>query len=385
MITRILPILLLLLLVPAFAIARVELRQLRQPLRRRLQWGAMLPALVLSIALCATAFHESYTPAADRWKGLLMTATLLVLVPQTLYALLLLLPARRNAWMRGMRLGICVVVFGVMLYGFTLGWRRITVVQTDVPVAGLPRAFDGYRLVHISDLHLGTLVGHEEVFLRLCDSIAALRPDLIVFTGDLVNYKPSELDTFHKLLPRLQARDGVVSVMGNHDYLSYFRWPSSADRIRAIEAVQTAQREAGYRLLLNEHLIVWRGADSLVVVGLENDGPPRFPALADLPKALDGIAPGSCCIYLQHDPSFWRRALLKQQRLAPLMLAGHTHAMQLLLFGWSPAAWFYPEWGGLYAEGKSRLFVSTGIGSVMMPFRLGAWPEIDLLVLKSEP
>ncbi|MBR1445908.1 MAG: metallophosphoesterase, partial [Alloprevotella sp.] len=103
------------------------------------------------------------------------------------------------------------------------------------------------------------------------------------------------------------------------------------------------------------------------------------------PKALGGIAPGSCCIYLQHDPSFWRRALLKQHRPVPLMLAGHTHAMQLRLFGWSPAAWFYPEWGGLYAEGQSRLFVSTGIGSVMMPFRLGAWPEIDLLVLKSEP
>ena len=377
MIARILPLLALLLLLPAWAVDRRELRPRR--VRGRVRWCLWLPVLVLLALLSATAFRESYTPQADLWKGRLLTLTLLSGVPLTVYALLL--PLRRRA----VRLVAALGVLLVLLYGFTLGWRRLEVRRIDVACATLPPAFDGYRIVHLSDLHLGTLRGHAGVVARLVDSVNAQHPDLIALTGDLVNYHPEEFLEFVPQLRRLRARDGIVSVMGNHDYMGYHRWPGTADSLAAVRRLQDTQRTMGWHLLLNDNHLVRRGADSIAVIGLENDGPPRFPALADLTKARHGLAPGCFEVCLQHDPSYWRR----MSPPAPLMLAGHTHGMQLRLLGWSPAAWFYPEWGGLYERSASpsavpaRLYVSQGFGSVLLPFRLGAWPELTVITLRT--
>lgn len=388
MITRILIILVLILLLPAWVVDFRFFRGKGLAWKRLCVW---LPGLLLIAALAATSFNESYSAAADQWKGMLMAATLLVAVPGMVYALLLLpmlflrKKGRMTLWEKAV-LAFTLAIAGLMLYGFTMGWRRSEVKHVTITMQNLPTAFDGYRIVQISDLHVGTLHGHPEVFESLVGQVNTLKPDIVCFTGDLVNYNPAELEEFQEIFSGLRAPDGVLSIMGNHDYMCYFRWPSAQDSLQAIARLQDMQRAMGWRLLLNESHVVRRGTngDSLVFVGLENDGPPRFPAEADMPRAMRGIGHDACRVLLQHDPSYWHREALRQDVPPQLQLSGHTHAMQLSLFGWSPASWMYDEWGGTYTspDKKSTLYVNHGYGSVMMPFRLGAWPEVTVIELK---
>jgi len=386
MIRRILLILLILLLVPARGIDRMLLRSRWSPWARRLFY---VPNIVLALLLVYAGVFETYSMQADRWKGLLLAASLCVLVPETLLWLCLLLASALRKWPRWSRalkyVGVFVAAaaFGSMIYGFTRGFKRITVVRFDYFSADIPPAFNDYRIVQISDLHIGTLRSHPEVVGRIVDSVLARQPDLIVLTGDLVNYRAEELEPFADELKRLQAPDGVLSIMGNHDYLTYYDWPDDDARLAQVAALQDAQRALGWTLLLNANAVVSREGDSIAFVGLENDGPPRFPALADLEKAREGLTDSLFQIALEHDPSYWDRAIVDSTNL-PLTLSGHTHGMQLRLFGWSPAAWFYPRWGGVYsAESGQTLYVSQGVGQVLLPFRLGAWPEINLITLHS--
>lgn len=396
MIARILPILAVLLLLPAWAVDR---RFLRPRIRRWLRILLWVPNVLLLAGLGFLAWNEAYTAAADLWKARLLAATLTLCVPEALFALFLvpsLVRRRRGRVSILERLGqvfACVVGFA-MFYACVFGWRQSEVVQQEFTLHDLPASYDGYRIVQLSDLHVGTLHSHPAVLEQLVRDVNALEPDIVCFTGDLVNYRPDELEEFSHILSGFKARDGVLSIMGNHDYLCYFRWPSPLDSVRAIAQLQDAERAMGWRLLLNENYVVRRGEaqDSLVFVGLENDGPPRFPAEADYGRAMQGISDSACRIVLQHDPTYWRREMLKKPRPAALQLSGHTHAMQLRLFGWSPSSWFYPEWGGIYTDGvpdkgsgtpPSTLYVNQGFGSVLMPFRFGAWPEITLITLRT--
>ncbi|MBR1593651.1 MAG: metallophosphoesterase [Alloprevotella sp.] len=390
MVTRILPILTLLLLLPVWAI---DARFFRPSRRRALRILLWLPSVVLLAGLCFMAWNEAYTAAADLWKARLLAATLTLAVPEAVFALFLvpaLVRRRRRRVSILERIGqvlACIVGFG-MFYASVFGWRQSEVVEREITLRDLPASFDGYRIVQLSDLHVGTLHGHPAVLETLVRDVNALRPDIVCFTGDLVNYRPDEQDEFRDILSGFKARDGVLSIMGNHDYLCYFRWPSPLDSVRAIAQVQDAERQMGWRLLLNESHVVRRGAgqDSLVFVGLENDGPPRFPAEADYPRAMQGISDSACRIVLQHDPTYWRREVLKEPRPASLQLSGHTHGMQLRIFGWSPSSWIYSEWGGLFENRDAvpaKLYVNQGFGSVMIPFRLGAWPEITLITLRT--
>lgn len=386
MIRRILLILLILLLVPARGIDRMLLRTRWSKWARRLFY---VPNIALALLLTYAGVFESYSMQADRWKGVLLAVALCVLVPETLLWLCLLLSRALRKWPRWSRalkyvgVFIAAAAFGSMIYGFTKGFKRITVVRFDYFSADVPPTFDGYRIVQLSDLHFGTLRAHPDVVGRIVDSVLAQQPDLIVLTGDLVNYHPEELEPFADDLKRLQAPDGVLSIMGNHDYLTYYDWHDDYARIAQVSALQDAQRELGWTLLLNANAVVRREADSIVFIGLENDGPPRFPALANLEKARKGLSDSAFQIVLEHDPSYWDRAIADSTAL-PLTLSGHTHGMQLRLFGWSPAAWFYPRWGGVYCDdGGQTLYVSQGVGQVLLPFRLGAWPEINLITLHS--
>lgn len=387
MVTRILPVLLILLLVAAWIIDR---RELSKRIATRWRCVFWLPNVSLALALIFVSIHEGYTMGDDWWKQKLLTYTLLLGIPQTVYALLYLTKSF------ALRLGGALIVFLAMLYGLTLGWRGLCIVNYDYESPAVPSSFDGYRIAQASDLHLGTMLEHKDFVMRYCDSINALKPDLIVLTGDLVNYQVEELAAMKSILATLEAPDGVVSVMGNHDYLGYYHWENKADSIRAIESLRHIQEELGWLLLENEALTLHRGNDSVVVLGLANDGPPRFPSLAD--KALTRkVAEQPFCIFLQHDPSYFSREIAplytesaqttttQSQNKSSLTLSGHTHAMQLRIFGWSPAAWFYPEWGGEYSKGNATLYVSQGIGSVLIPFRLGAWPEINLITLRHKP
>ena len=207
-----------------------------------------------------------------------------------------------------------------------------------------------------------------------------MRPDLIVFTGDLVNSAPSELDPFGEVLSRLEAPDGVFSVLGNHDYCEYNRYETSDGAARNLALLKQRERQFGWRLLLNEHRLIRRDRACIALVGVENDSRPPFPSRGDLKRAMDGLPEGMFKVLLSHDPTHWRREVLPTTDIQ-LTLSGHTHAMQLKIGGFSPSAWSYPEWGGLYREGERILLVSLGVGGTV-PFRLGAWPEINAITLE---
>lgn len=386
MILRILFFLAILLLLPAWGIDRMCLRRyLKWPLRALL----FSPNIILLAALASVATSESYSTDAMYWKGLLLTWTLCLAVPEAKIALGMLVGAFFKRGSLGRRICYAVawtwggLTLLMMIYGFTKGYQRIQTVPYTYESSRLPEAFDGYRIVQFSDLHVGTYNGDTTVVRRIVDSINVCNPDLVVFTGDIVNTRAEELERFTKVLSGIRAADGVVAVMGNHDYAQYYRWKTPADSLLNIRYLEQQERDMGWRLLLNENIVLRRGDDSIAVVGVENHGRPPFPALADLGRAQQGLAPGCFKVLLSHDPSHWRSKVLPDTDI-DLTLSGHTHGMQFRLGSFSPASWFYPDWGGEYrSEGNRVLYVSLGVGQVLLPFRFGAWPEVNLIELKT--
>ena len=300
---------------------------------------------------------------------------LLACLPCWFHALLALVRMPRAG------LALRLMLIGVSLYGITYGWKHLVVVEKEVACQTLPPSFQGSRIAHISDLHLGTYASHPEIVERIVEMVNEASPDLIVFTGDIVSISPQELRPFTETLSRFQAPCGIVSILGNHDYCTYGPRKSAAEQEALLEEVIILQRQMGWNLLMNEHVVLRNGNDSIAIIGVENDGHPLFPARANLGKATEGISAGCYKILLTHDPSHWRRAILSHTDI-PLTLSGHTHAMHLRIAGWSPSALLFSEWGGLYKENNQYLHVNTGTGS-NIPFRLGAWPEITIIALTS--
>ena len=209
-----------------------------------------------------------------------------------------------------------------------------------------------------------------------------LKPDLIVFTGDLVNNLATELDEFIPVLSQLKAKHGVYSVLGNHDYSTYIRWNTLEEQAKNFDSLKDKQVQMGWKMLNNSHVKLYQGTDSIALIGVENSGRPPFPDYARLTEAMTGTE-GMFQILLSHDPSHWQREVLPSTDIQ-LTLSGHTHDMQTRIFGFSPSALVYPEHSGLYQEGNQMLYVNTGLGHLMYPMRLGAWPEITLLTLKNK-
>ena len=232
----------------------------------------------------------------------------------------------------------------------------------------------------MSDLHLGTF-GRDTAYIhRLVGEVNALNPDLIVFTGDLVNTSPDELAPFSDILATLHARDGIFAVMGNHDYTTYHPEKDLAARKSRIEKLRREIAGMHWDLVDNACRFVRRGADSLAIVGVENIARPPFPSYGDLKRAMQMVPNEAPAVLLSHDPTHWRREVLPHYPNIRLTLSGHTHAMQFKAFGHSPSQWIYDEWGGHYREGGQHLIVSTGAGS-NIPFRFGAWPEVVEITL----
>lgn len=309
--------------------------------------------------------------------------TLAIMFPKLLFTLL----AVTMGWKVG--LGAAAVLLTALLYGFIFGWRRIVVRTATCRSTLLPDDFDGYRIVHLSDLHIGTFLRNPAFIDSLADAVNGQHPDMVVFTGDLVNVSAVELLPFRKTLSAISAPDGVYSVMGNHDYCMYAqdcthrvhgRSITVAERNRIL--LQYMEDKMGWRMLMNENVVIKRGESSIAVVGVENIGKPPFKSFGNLAKALTGLPEGMFKILLSHDPTHWRCGVLNKTDIA-LTLSGHTHAGQVRLGRFSPAKWAYNEWGGSYVEGNSMLHVSPGIGGTV-PFRFGAWPEINVVVLKKK-
>ena len=302
-----------------------------------------------------------------------------VLTALTGKALGLALPAAEAPTVR-IGIWLAVLTAAVQIYGSAWGWQRLQVKRQQLYLQGLPPAFDGYRVVQLSDLHLGTYGGDTAFMTRLVDSVNSLRPDLIVFTGDMVNTSAAEAVPYVQVLRRLRARDGVLSVLGNHDYMTYQPGLSPAGQHAELQTLLRAQQLMGWQVLNNAHQAIVRQGDTLYVAGVENVGKPPFPTRGNLDKALRVIPPQACTLLLSHDPWHWRNGVVDNKMQPVLTLSGHTHALQMQIGSFSPARWLMPEWGGLYREGEQQLYVSTGIGG-SVPYRLGAWPQIELFTL----
>lgn len=282
-------------------------------------------------------------------------------------------------------IAIAMASFGAMWWGALV--NRLTIDQTEVEVnvAGLPEAFDGYRIAHISDLHVGTF-GTDTAFVsRLVDRVNASGADAICFTGDIVNRSTAEIKPFVRTLSRLNAPDGVFAILGNHDYGDYMDWPSPAGKTRNMQELYDAFAEMGARLLRNHTVYLRRGNDSVALIGVENIGEPPFPVYGSLTRAYPRLDDTVTKILLTHNPMHWVDSISGRDDInVPLTLSGHTHAMQIEIAGMSPSALRYPTWGGLYADSPQRhqLYVNIGAGTIGFPMRLGATPELTVITLR---
>jgi predicted MPP superfamily phosphohydrolase len=270
-------------------------------------------------------------------------------------------------------------------HGITFGAYNYQLHKHTIRSRYLPDAFDGFRLIQISDIHAGSLNDTEAV-ARGIDLILAQQADLIVFTGDLVNNYTKEVDNIFHLLARLQSPGGVISILGNHDYGHYARWSSEAALANEQKEMTAAHRALGWRLLKNENFQLQRGADSIAILGVENWGNPPFPRYGDLERTLQGIEEQSFKILLSHDPTHWDLQALHHPKRIDLTLSGHTHGMQFGVevggFKWSPVSLKYPRWAGLYQEGEKFLNVNRGFGFIGFPGRVGIFPEITVITLQ---
>ncbi len=276
---------------------------------------------------------------------------------------------------------IALSVSAASFYGLVWGWRHLVVRPQTITVPDLPDEFDGFRIVQISDLHLEMFKDSEDFIRSLVDSVNREKPDLIVFTGDLVSRQSKEVLPHMDALSSLKARYGVMSILGNHDYSIYGPFHHNSQTIEHdFQLVKEHQREMGWDLLLNEHRFIQRDSTQIAVIGVENEGKSGKVRRADLKRAMTDV-PDSCFkILLTHDPYHWRHEVLRTTNIQ-LTLSGHTHSAHFRIGNFSPSRFVYSEWAGLYRRGNQQLFISAGVGG-MLAFRLGAWPEINVLTLQ---
>ena len=388
MITRIAILLILMAVVPDLYIDRRFLRRIkgRRAMLRRLLWW--LPTLGMIAYTMVFVFDRQFAPSDIKILNVYLFLVGLLITPKCLFALCSAIGWGVKKMIRrkanyGNIVGVVMVVLNwyVLFYGSFVGFDQITVREMTYESADLPEAFDGYRIVQFSDAHVGTYIGGREHLLSaVVDTINAQSPDMVVFAGDLQNREPHEIRPFVDVLGGIKAKDGVFSVIGNHDYSDYIE---ATPDIKAENEKETREleRKMGWRLLVNEHEVVRRGADSIVIAGLDNDGDgKKFPQRGDVRKALEGVSDSAFVVMAEHDPTCWRRKILPESR-AQLTLSGHTHAMQFMIGNWSPASFVYKEWGGLFSEGARALIVSTGIGG-FIPFRFGVPGEIVVITMR---
>ena len=272
-------------------------------------------------------------------------------------------------------------VMGWFAFGFIEGWKRLELKHITFTSPDLPPYFDGYRLVQITDFHLGSFPPGNDFVQKVVDATNNEEPDMILFTGDLVNNQASEVEPYLDTLGQLHASDGIYSIWGNHDYCEYGNNHSIGALKRNRRMLYGYQESLGWHQLMNEHHVVSHGMASIAVIGVENPGQPPFTNRSNLKKAMKGLNPDMFKILLSHDPHHWRREVVGKK--IQLTLAGHTHAGQLKIGKWTPARMAFKEWGGAYRIGEQMLYVSSGIGG-SFPFRLGAWPELIVITLKRD-
>ena len=369
-------------------------------------WGITLAYIVLSVIISVLM---SSGKVDYKYLGVLMGASILLAVPKLVAIIPLLieditrlgqflfraattqpttLPGRRT-FVSQIALGLAAIPFIGIIDGIWKGRYRYRVISHTLEFEDLPDEFDGFTIAQISDIHSGSFDNQEKVEYGV-QMVNELGADAIMFTGDMVNNIATEAEPWIDTFKKLSGKNGVFSILGNHDYGDYWRFPSAQAKVDNLNRLKEIHAEMGMDLLLNESRYFERGNERLYLAGVENWGLPPFPQYGDLQTALNGIPEDAFTILLSHDPSHFDAEVKQHSKKVHLTLSGHTHGMQFGIeipgwIKWSPVKFKYPKWAGLYPEPDGQvLHVNRGFGFLAFPGRVGMWPEITHITLRKK-
>ena len=369
-------------------------------------WGITLAYIVLSVSISVLM---SSGKVDYKYLGVLMGASILLAVPKLVAIIPLLieditrlgqflfraattqpttLPGRRT-FISQIALGLAAIPFIGIIDGIWKGRYRYRVISHTLEFEDLPDEFDGFTIAQISDIHSGSFDNREKVEYGV-QMVNELGADAIMFTGDMVNNIATEAEPWIDTFKKLSGKNGVFSILGNHDYGDYWRFPSAQAKVDNLNRLKEIHAEMGMDLLLNESRYFERGNERLYLAGVENWGLPPFPQYGDLQTALNGIPEDAFTILLSHDPSHFDAEVKQHSKKVHLTLSGHTHGMQFGIeipgwIKWSPVKFKYPKWAGLYPEPDGQvLHVNRGFGFLAFPGRVGMWPEITHITLRKK-
>jgi predicted MPP superfamily phosphohydrolase len=291
----------------------------------------------------------------------------------------------RSVFLSWLGLAAGSTFFGSLIYGFSNKYNY-RIKHVKIPFDNFPPAFNGLKIVHFSDVHAGSFTNKEAV-MHGVEKIMAENADIVVFSGDLVNDRATEMEDYMDVFGKIKAPLGIYSTLGNHDYGDYVSWPyKGVSKAQNLENLKKVHKELGWNLMMNEHVVIERNGEQIAVIGIENWGAmARFPKYGDMVKACAGTENIPFKILISHDPSHWDAQVRPKYEDIDLMLSGHTHGMQFGVeipgFKWSPVQYVYKEWAGLYEKEKQKLYVNPGFGFIGYPGRVGILAEINVIEL----
>jgi predicted MPP superfamily phosphohydrolase len=373
-------------------------RQLTYLVTKKTQWYLGILYLIISLSTIGILIYSFSNPENIRQSRnytffyLVIVVSFLNLLPKTFFAIMTIF-CYLISWVSGKRWQIITIIgsfligsgiFLVLLFGIFIGRYQVIVDKQSLFFDNLPEKLDGFKIVQISDIHLGSFRNNSSVLKETVRKIEILQPDLLLFTGDIVNNFSEELNGFEPYFKQLSARYGKYAIQGNHDYGDYFEWPDSVSKRKNLDQIENGITNAGFKLLLNQWEKIVVNDTSFTLIGVENWGHRPFPQYANLEVAMKGIPSNSFKILMTHDPAHWEAIVVPQTDI-PLTLSGHTHGGQFGLkiagIEFSPIYFIQKYWGGLYKSDNQFLYVNRGLGTIGFSGRIEMNPEITLLTL----
>lgn len=354
----------------------------------------------IDVVLMAGTAALIFLPRASKMQQQLINwvigLMLLVFIPRLFSVPILLIedisrlfrgfPAR-SVWVSELTLGVATVLFSVVLFGITRGKHFYRLRHETISFPDLPEAFDGFTITQITDVHSGSFTDAAGVQKGL-NLVNDQKSDVILFTGDLVNNRASEMDPWISAFAALKAPMGKFSILGNHDYGDYVQWESNDAKLANLERLKQIHAEMGFRLLLDESVSLKKANQPIELIGVENWGKGGFHQYGNLKKATATVPDHAFKILMSHDPSHWEGVTLQHNQQIHLTLSGHTHGMQFgiefLGFKWSPIQYMYKQWAGLYQNAGRFLYVNRGFGFLGLKGRIGMWPEVAVITLRKQ-
>ena len=370
-----------------------ELSFFKTNIFKYIYWGVSL-SILLVLIYGLFSMSKSTNPSSFNILYVFMTLLVLFYIPKLNIVIfhltedLISLFLNRYSIITKVGVGISTIIFLLIIHGITINKYNYKLNTQELYFKNLPSEFDGYKIIQISDIHLGSMMGNTAGIEQAVSIINNENPDLILFTGDLVNNTANEVDGFEEAFKKLKSKNGIYSILGNHDYGDYVPWKTKIDKEENLKQLISKHKDLNFNLLLNKNIRINKDTSNIVIAGVENWGKPPFPQFGDLNKALKNTTKNDFIILLSHDPSHWRAQVLDSTNVT-LTLSGHTHAMQAGFeignFQWSPVSLKYKEWGGLYSKANQYLYVNRGLGFIGLLGRIGIRPEITEIILKKTP